>query len=52
MIDDKENLIISLYDKGMSISNIEEQLSKLYDINVSSSTIWNITARIQQYLIK
>lgn len=38
-----ENVIISLYAKGMSISDIEEQIKEVYDFEVSTSTISRIT---------
>jgi transposase-like protein len=38
-----ENTIISLYAKGMSNSDIEEQIRELYDFNLSTSTISRIT---------
>ncbi len=38
-----ENLVISLYAKGMSNSDIEEQLRELYGFKVSTSTISTIT---------
>jgi len=41
-----ENLIISLYAKGMSNSDIEEQLKEFYGFNISSSTISIITDRV------
>lgn len=41
-----ENVIISLYAKGMSNSDIEEQIREVYDIEVSTSTISRITDRI------
>lgn len=41
-----ENVIISLYAKGMSVSDIEEQLKDVYGFEVSSSTISRITDRI------
>ncbi len=37
MIDGIENVIISLYAKGMSNSDIEEQICEVYDIDVSPS---------------
>lgn len=46
VIDRIENAIISFYAKGMSVSDIEEQLRELYDIEVSSSAISRITDRI------
>ncbi len=41
-----ENLIISLYAKGMSNSDIEEQLHEVYDFQVSTSTISRVTSKI------
>lgn len=43
MIDKIENVIISLYAKGMSTRDIEAQVKEIYGINVSSSSISNIT---------
>lgn len=41
-----ESIIISLYAKGMSNSDIEEQIKELYDFDVSTSTISLITDKI------
>lgn len=41
-----ENLIISLYAKGMSNSDIEEELHEIYGFNVSTSTISIVTDKI------
>jgi len=41
-----ESLVISLYAKGMSNSDIEEQLHEIYDFQLSTSTISKITDRI------
>ena len=49
--DGVENVIISLYAKGMSNSDIEEQIRELYDFNISTSTISRITDRITQDII-
>lgn len=46
-----ENLIISLYAKGMSNADIEEQLHEIYDFQVSTSTISRITDKISQDII-
>lgn len=46
VIDRIENAIISFYAKGMSVSDIEEQIRELYDIDISSSAISRITDRI------
>jgi len=41
-----ESLIISLYAKGMSNSDIEDQLNELYGFKVSTSTISVVTDKI------
>jgi len=41
-----ESLIVSLYAKGMSNSDIEAQLNELYGFNVSTSTISVVTDKI------
>ena len=46
MVDGIENVIISLYAKGMSNSDIEEQIQEVYDFNVSTSTISRITEKV------
>ncbi len=46
-----ESLIISLYAKGMSNSDIEEQLDELYGFNVSTSTISIVTDKISNDII-
>ena len=46
-----ENIIISLYAKGMSNSDIEEQLNELYGFTVSTSTISIVTDRITNDII-
>lgn len=46
-----ESLIISLYAKGMSNSDIEEQLHELYGFNVSTSTISIVTDKISTDII-
>jgi len=51
MIDGIENVIISLYAKGMTNSDIEEQIREVYDIEVSTSTISRITDRITADII-
>ncbi len=51
MIDGVENVIISLYAKGMSNSDIEEQIREVYGFNISTSTISRITDRITEDII-
>ncbi len=46
-----ESLIISLYAKGMSNSDIEAQLNELYGFNVSTSTISIVTDKITNDII-
>ncbi len=47
-----ENLVISLYAKGMSNSDIEQHLLELYDLDFSTSTISIITDRIKEDAIE
>ena len=47
MVDGIENVIVSLYAKGMSNSDIEEQIKEVYNFEVSTST----TSRIIQKII-
>ena len=51
MVDGIENIIVSLYAKGMSNSDIEEQIRDLYDFDVSTSTISRITGRISEDIV-
>ena len=43
MLDGLENVIVSLYAKGISNSDIEEQIREVYNFEVSTSTISRIT---------
>lgn len=43
IIEGLENVIISFYAKGMSVSDIEKQIKEMYDFEVSTSTISRIT---------
>ena len=45
-----ENIIISLYARGMSVRDIEEQIRDIYGFNISESTISNVTARVQSHI--
>jgi len=51
IVDGIENVIISLYAKGMSNSDIEEQIREVYDFDVSTSTISRITDRISNDIV-
>lgn len=46
--DGVENIIISLYAKGMSVSDIEQQVRDIYDFDISTSAISRITERVTQ----
>jgi transposase-like protein len=48
MVEGLENVIVSLYAKGMSVSDIEEQIKEVYNFELSSSTISRITDRVMQ----
>jgi transposase-like protein len=48
MAEGVENIIISLYAKGMSVSDIEEHVRELYGFEVSTSAISRITDRVTQ----
>ena len=46
-----ENIIISLYSRGMSNSDIEEQIREVYNFEVSTSTISRITDTVSSDII-
>ena len=43
-----EKLVISLYAKGMSVSDIEEEMREIYEIELSTSAISIITNKVNQ----
>ena len=43
-----EKLVISLYAKGMSVSDIEEEMREIYEIDLSTSAISIITNKVNQ----
>lgn len=51
MVDGIENVIISLYAKGMSNSDIEEQIREVYGFDVSTSTISRITDKVTNDIV-
>ena len=51
IVDGIENVIISLYAKGMSNSDIEEQIKEVYNFEVSTSTISRITDRVSNDIV-
>ena len=48
MVDGIEDVIISLYTKGMSNADIEDQMKNIYNLDISTSTISRITERISE----
>lgn len=51
MVDGLENIIVSFYAKGMSNSDIEEQIRELYGFEISTSTISRITDKISDDIV-
>lgn len=51
MVDGLENVIVSLYAKGMSTSDIEEQIREVYNFEVSTSTISRITETVANDIV-
>ena len=51
MIDGLENIIISFYAKGMSVSDIQDQIKELYELDVSTSAVSRITDRIANDIV-
>jgi len=51
IIDGLENIIISFYAKGMSVSDIEEQIREMYGFDVSTSTISRITDAVASEVV-
>ena len=50
MSDKIEETIIGLYSRGMTTSDIEEQVKDLYGVEVSTSTVSNVTNRILEHV--
>lgn len=42
-----EDIIISLYAKGMTVRDIEAQIREVYGYNISDATISNVTSKVQ-----
>lgn len=51
MVEGIEEVIVSLYAKGMSVADIEEQIKEVYKFDVSTSTISRITSRIAEDIV-
>lgn len=51
MVEAIEVVIVSLFEKGMNISDIEEQIKDVYKYEVSTTTISRITSRIDEDIV-
>ena len=51
MVDGIENVMVPLYAKGLSNSDIEQQISEVYGFDVSTSTRSRITDRISNDIV-
>jgi transposase-like protein len=51
MVDGLEHVIVSLYAKGMTVRDIEEQIREVYHFDVSTSTISRITEAVANDVI-
>ena len=51
IVDGLENVIVSLYAKGMSNSDIEQQIREVYNFNISTSAISRITDTVTNDII-
>lgn len=51
MVDGIEEVIVSLYAKGMSVSDIEDQIKGVYHFDLSPATISRITSRITEDIV-
>jgi transposase-like protein len=49
-VDGVEEVIISLYARGMTVRDIELQIKELYGMTVSDSTISNVTSKIHSFI--
>lgn len=50
MIDNIEDVIIGLYARGMNTRDIEDQIRDIYKIEVSETTVSNVTNRVIEYM--
>lgn len=51
MVEGLEEVIVSLYAKGMSVSDIEDQIKDVYNFQVSGPTISRITAKVSEDIV-
>jgi transposase-like protein len=50
MSDKLEEAIIGMYSRGMTTSDISEQVKQIYGVHVSETTVSNVTARIIEHV--
>jgi putative transposase len=50
MIDNIENVVIGLYARGMNTRDIEDQIKDIYGLQISETTVSNITNRVLEYM--
>lgn len=50
MSDKLEEAIIGMYSRGMTTSDIREQVKQVYGVDVSEGTVSNVTARIMEHV--
>jgi putative transposase len=50
MIDNIEDVVIGLYARGMNTRDIEDQIKDIYQIEISETTVSNITSRVIEYM--
>ena len=50
MSDKLEEAIIGMYSRGMTTSDISEQVKQVYGVEVSEGTVSNVTARISEHV--
>jgi len=51
MVEGLDEVMVSMYAKGMSVSDIQEHIKDVYKFDVSSSTISRITSRVAEDII-
>ena len=50
MSDQLEEAVIGMYSRGMTTSDITEQIKQVYGVDVSEGTISNVTNRIIEHV--
>jgi putative transposase len=50
MIDNIEDVVIGLYARGMNTRDIEDQIREIYQVEISETTVSNITTRVLEYM--